>query len=92
MIEWEEFHCLEKMNFIEAVEYLKSIEEDGWRLPSKAELIQACRNRNPGFQKWGYWSSDVDNDLIWVIYFYTGNDWKLDKNSTMYVRFIRDVT
>lgn len=91
-LEWEEFHCLEKMNRRDALEYLDSIKEDGWRLPTVEELIFACKNYVEGFQKWGYWSSEIhDKDYSIIVYFYTSNQWVTQNDSQMYVRFIRDI-
>lgn len=91
-IEWEEFHCLEKMTYDDALEYVKTVSEDGWRIPSSIELIEACKNYIEGFQRWGYWSSDIyKDDYCGVVYFYTANLWKMEKDSKMYVRFIRKI-
>lgn len=91
-LEWEEFHCLDKMNYLDALEYLETIEEYGWRLPSSIELIEACKSYHQGFQRWGYWTNDImPNNYVKVVYFYTGNEWKLEMDSSLYVRFIREI-
>jgi hypothetical protein len=91
-IEWEEFHCTEKMNYDDVLEYLKSIEEDDWRLPTVDELVEACKSYTEGFQRWGYWSSEKYNDtLCETVYFYTANVWRIEIDSLMYVRFVKDM-
>jgi hypothetical protein len=91
-IEWEEFHCTEKMNYDDALEYLKSIEEDDWRLPTVNELILACKSYTEGFQRWDYWSSEIyDDTFCETVYFYTANVWRKQRDSLLYVRFVKDM-
>ena len=90
-LEWEHFHCTEKLNFLDAIDYLKTVKEDGWRLPTVDELLYACKNYEEGFQRWGYWSSDTEDHYKLIVYFYTANVWKMDLDSHMYVRFIRNI-
>jgi hypothetical protein len=91
-LEWEEFHCTEKMNYFDALDYLRTVSDDGWRLPTNFELTNACKNYMEGFQRWGYWSGDFcDDKFSFIIYFYTANEWKVHKDSLMYVRFVKDI-
>jgi len=91
-LEWEEFHCTEKMSYFDALEYVETVSDYGWRIPTCQELINACKTNINGFQRWGYWSSDVmPNNYVKAVYFYTGNDWKLEMDSLMYVRFIKEI-
>jgi hypothetical protein len=91
-IEWEEFHCTEKMSHEDALQYLKTIEEDGWRLPTVNELVEACKSYTEGFQRWAYWSSEIyDHVFCEAVYFYTANVWKTHRDSLLYVRFVKDM-
>lgn len=90
-LEWEEFHCTEKMNYLDALDYLKTVKDEGWRLPNVDELVLACKNYIDGFQRWGYWSCESEDNYHLVVYFYTANVWKMENDSKMYVRFIRDI-
>ena len=54
MLEWKKTESRE-MNWPEA----KSLEIDGWRLPTRAELINAFDEQVKGFEPYSYWSSTV---------------------------------
>lgn len=87
MLEWKETES-ELMNWYEA----KALEKDGWRLPTRAELVDSYDNKMEGFQSSGYWSSStyiLDTDYAWgvsygsVSYYY--------KTYNGYVRLCREV-
>ena len=64
----------------------------GWRLPTKDELDMLYENREEigGFANNGYWSStEYDYNYAWNFYFYDGNAYYTNKNSTYYVRAVR---
>ena len=65
----------------------------GWRLPTKDELDEIYQSENDFEIDWDwYWSSTEYNDLVvWVQYFYNGLQASSGKNSRSgYVRAVRD--
>ena len=94
MIEWQQNPPKKSMNWHKAIEYAESLGE-GWRLPTRAELIDACDNKIEGFEAIYYWSSSTyaqDTNVAWSVNVYDGYVDSSDKtNSFYYVRCVRDV-
>ena len=53
-LQWKESE-LNRMTWKEA----KDLEKDGWRLPTRAELLDAYDNQIEGFELHRYWSSTL---------------------------------
>lgn len=90
MIEWEKYPSSNLMTWDEA----KSLEKDGWRLPTKAELCGAFHNKVEGFQSVSYWSSSNYSQAIisaWVVYFYNGLADYDSKTGSYYVKLCKEV-
>lgn len=68
----------------------------GWRLPTIQELwsVFNSKKRVKGFEKFkpdAYWSSTIYNDdMVWCIYFGSGNIGYESKRSTCRVRLVRE--
>ena len=66
---------------------------NGWRLPTRVELLLLYKNKDKigGFKGYGlYWSStEVDNGSAWRQLFASGNQNANDKNYYGYVRAVR---
>jgi hypothetical protein len=72
----------------------KELETDGWRLPTRAELVYAYDNQAVGFKPTYYWSSTTytqDTSLAWSVGFYSGFEYNLGKIHTNYVRLCREI-
>jgi len=81
------------MKWEEAKDYCKKL-GDGWRLPTKTELNIMYQNKESigGFDFFYYWSStEYDNYEAWIHSFGSGYQSSYGKNSTFYVRAVRDV-
>ena len=94
MIEWEQNPPKEPMNWHNAVEYAKSLGE-GWRLPTRAELIDAYDNNIKGFKDSYYWSSstyDETFDYAWDVNFKGGHvdGTRKSNGDYVYVRCVRE--
>ncbi len=78
-----------KMNQQEADGWCK---EQGGRLPTMIELLQAYKDKIPGFKSDDYWSSTTyaDNtDNAWIVNFLDGYPYDDNKTNTYYVRCVR---
>jgi len=77
-----------KMSWGEAKKWC---EEQGGRLPTHIELLEAFKTKIKGFKSGNYWSStEFDSVGAWDVDFdfgYVGND---NKNDDYYVRCVRD--
>ena len=65
---------------------------DDWHLPSKDELNKLYENKTAigGFTDDYYWSSkEFDSNNAWSQFFYYGNQYRLSKDITNYVRAVR---
>ena len=64
---------------------------DGWRLPTRLELLQAYEDKIDGFESGYYWSSnEYSATNAWYQNFSAGYQYDGDKASTFYVRCVRD--
>lgn len=99
-LEWEENPPVNRMSFEEAEKYadsLTTMSEDGWRLPTRMELLDAWDNGVEGFQLQCYWSSSTfagtytQNDSAWSVYFDSGGSGHVLKTNTYYVRLVREM-
>ena len=95
-LEWEENKpknlIKNPMTWDEAVEYAKTLGE-GWRLPTRSELIEAYDNKVEGFKSDGYWSSSTYGQSIiiaWYVDFNYGFVPYNFKASTYWVRCVRE--
>lgn len=92
-LEWEQNPPKKPMDWYDADEYAKSL-GDGWRLPKKAELLEATDNKVEGFKQYYYWSSSTClKNTKWAEYInfsygYINLSNKLDKQ---YVRCVREI-
>ena len=67
---------------------------DGWRLPTKIELIVMYQNQDElgGFANGYYWSStESDDGDAWKQDFSNGSQFDGSKNLYLYVRAVRDI-
>ena len=67
---------------------------DGWRLPTREELLLMYLNKNEigGFVDASYWSSsEKDNEIAWFQNFLSGNQYSNYKYVTNYVRAVRSI-
>jgi Protein of unknown function (DUF1566) len=63
----------------------------GWRLPTKAELVEIFQSAND-FRGFWYWSStEYNGKNVWVQTFNNGFQSLLGKYDVSYVRAIRDL-
>lgn len=93
MIEWQNNPPQEYMTWYEAVDYAESL-SDGWRLPTRGELIDAYDCSVRGFMSGVYWSSSTyahDNNNAWYVFFYNGVVDYSDTTNNYYVRCVREV-
>jgi len=87
-LEWKDIES-RPMSWHEA----KELEADGWRLPSRGELLDAYDNKIEGFGIEKYWTSTCKwNSDAYFIYFKTGDIWMDAKEYYLhYVRLCRDL-
>jgi hypothetical protein len=88
-LEWKKTE-LNKMSWDNA----KKLEKDGWRLPTRAELVDAFDNKVEGFKLEFYWSSNTyeqSTNNSWNVDFNYGNVYGSTKASNYYVRLCREV-
>jgi hypothetical protein len=88
-LEWKDTESNE-MNWYEA----KESEKDGWRLPTRIELLNAFDDGIEGFQVEFYWSSSdyiKDTSYAWLVNFNYGGMDNDDKVCNYYVRLCREV-
>jgi hypothetical protein len=93
MIEWQNNPPQEYMTWYEAVDYAESL-GDGWRLPTRGELIDAYDSSVIGFMSGVYWSSSTyahDNNNAWYVFLYNGVVDYSDTTNNYYVRCVREV-
>lgn len=93
MIEWQTNPPDKYMTWHEAVDYAKSL-GDGWRLPTRSELVNAYDSDVIGFKKNPYWSSCTyaqASGVAWYVDFSYGNAFYYSKTSGGYVRCVREV-
>lgn len=87
-LEWGK--TLGRMTFKEA----KKHEKNGWRLPTRVELMQAHDEKISGFNAAPYWSSSisvVSPDSSWIVYFFDGDLYVDYRDSTYFVRCVREL-
>lgn len=93
MIEWQNNPPEKPMNWNEAIEYAESL-GDGWRLPTRAELIDAYDNNVGGFDFSYYWSSRYyvrDYTYAWLVDCDLGSVSVDFKTSGGFVRCVREM-
>lgn len=86
-LEWGK--TLGRMTFEEA----KKHEKNGWRLPTRVELLQAYDDKISGFNAAPYWSSSIYVDspsYSWIVYFYDGDINFANRGTTYFVRCVRE--
>jgi len=92
ILEWQTNPPEELMNWDKAMEYAGSL-GDGWRLPTRAELVDAYDNEIEGFKKDYYWSSSTYTKFTsnaYYVNFDYGNVFNVDKDLSYYVRCVRE--
>lgn len=95
-IEWESNHTKQQMTWVEAMRYAHqhmTMSED-WRLPTRAELVEAFDNGMDGFEQKSYWSSTShakDTDYAWDVHFLTGYVNSSPKTNTACVRLVKNI-
>lgn len=92
-LEWEKNPPKNLMSWDGAMEYAESLGE-GWRLPTRTELIEAHDNNMEGFQSDYYWSSseyDQNTIFAWNVNFNNGYVYYNSKIYSIYVRCVREV-
>jgi hypothetical protein len=93
-LEWQSNPSKEPMSWYQAMTYADSLGE-GWRLPTRAELINAYDNYIEDFQSYYYWSSNTyaqRTNAAWYVYFgnFMAESYSL-KTYKYYVRCVKDV-
>jgi hypothetical protein len=89
-LEWQENPPKNLMTWDEATEYAKSL-GDGWRLPTRAELVDAYDNNVQGFLLDYNWSSTTysrNTNNAWCVNLYDGH---VSNGSKTYGSFVRCV-
>ena len=77
-----------KMGWEEAKKWCK---EQGGRLPTHIELLEAFKTKIKGFKEGCYWSStEIDSGIAWDVYFDDGFVSIVNKGIGYYVRCVRD--
>ena len=78
----------ERMDWYEAKEWC---EEQGGRLPTRLELLQAYEDGIGGFSDIHYWSSsEYSSNRAWCQYFHDGYQYDDHKDNSYRVRCLRD--
>jgi hypothetical protein len=93
MIEWQQNPSEKLITWHDAVDYVKSL-GDGWRLPTRDELIDAYDISVRGFMSYYYWSSSTyaqGTNNAWVVHLYNGKVLNSGKTYYYYVRCVREV-
>ncbi len=89
-LEWGKT-CDKKLNWEEAKKWCEE-QGEGWRLPTRQELLEAYEQKMSGFTANGYWSSTGhSSSYAWYQGFGGGNQLTSYKNSDLYVRCIRSI-
>ena len=69
----------------------KWCEEQGGRLPTHIELLEAFKTKIKGFKSGNYWSStEFDSVGAWFVGFFSGYVGIVNKGIGYYVRCVRD--
>lgn len=92
-LQWHENLQIQPMDWDNAVIYSKLLGGD-WRLPTRAELVDAYDNNIKGFKKEFYWSSYTyarDTNLAAFVDFDTGCVLGMNKANNYYVRCVREL-
>lgn len=93
MIEWQNDSPQKRMTWHEAVDYAKSL-GDGWRLPTRGELIDAYDSSVRGFMNDYYWSSSAyaqGTSSVWSVNFGSGLVASNVKTNGDYVRCVMEI-
>lgn len=91
-LEYEENPPKKTMNHGQAKKHVKTL-GDGWRLPTKKELLHAYKTKVNGFIASGYWSSSTSGCFTngaWVVGFSSGYTGSYYKAGNFYVRCVRE--
>jgi len=84
---------LEKMNWDDAMKACADL-GDGWRLPTRLELLLMYNNQDElgGFAGYYYWGSTENGSYsAWLQSFANGSQYYDGKDGTNYVRAVRDI-
>lgn len=91
MLQWEEKPAFFSTTWEKANNYAKCL-GDGWRLPTRSELLQAYDSGVPHFELQCYWSSSEIGDQVWYVEFADGYSGRCySKLDNYYVRCVRDI-
>lgn len=64
---------------------------DGWRLPTKDELIYMFNNSSHRFGNYGCWGDRFNSEYCWSVGFKTGNLYLNSPNNKNYLIPVRDL-
>lgn len=64
---------------------------DGWRLPTKDELISLFNNDANKFGNYGCWGDKFNSDYAWSVGFKTGNVYLNPINNVNYLIPVKDL-
>ena len=81
----------EKMNWEDAKEWCEA-QGEGWRLPTRVELLQAYEDKEVGgiFQSYSYWSAtEYSATNAYYVTFGNGYTYYYLKNNSNYVRVVK---
>jgi len=89
-LEWGKT-CDKELNWEEAKKWCEE-QGEGWRLPTRQELLKAYEQKMSGFTTNFYWSStEYSSNNAWSQYFVNGYQSAFNKVSGNYVRCIRSI-
>lgn len=83
--------CNKELNWEDAKKWCEK-QGDGWRLPTRLELLEAYEQKIGGFKSNNYWSSTEGNSYVaWVENFFSGSQSYNYEDNGYYVRCIRSL-
>jgi len=78
------------MTWSEANRYCDAL-GDGWRLPTKDELINMFNNNGDKFGNYGCWGDKFNLEYSWSVGFKTGNVYLNAIGNKNYLRPVKDI-
>ena len=73
-------------------EKAKTLENNGWRLPTIEELEKAYHEKTEGFTESLYWTSNThpETNSVWFVDFYKGIVSFCGETSSLFVRLVKE--
>lgn len=89
-LEWGKT-CDKELSWEDAKKWCEE-QGEGWRLPTRIELLEAYEQKIDGFTTSFYWSStEYNSSLAWLQGFYDGIQSDVYKSNGLFVRCIRSI-